>query len=56
MNGSAALAQTPPTKIPPEDVVGIVIFGLSYRSVNDPKNLGEKYEEYYKLFQQVKIR
>jgi hypothetical protein len=54
MNGSAALAETPPTKIPLEDIVGMVVFGLSSESYKDGTEVGPKYEEYKKIFDQVK--
>ncbi len=54
MNGSAALAETPPTKIPIEDIVGLVVFGLSSESYDEKTEVGPKYEEYKKIFDRVR--
>jgi len=53
MNGSAALAETPPTKIPIEDIVGLVVFGLSSDSYKEEGDVGPKYQEYKKIFEQI---
>lgn len=53
MNGSAALTETPPTKIPLEDIVGIIVFGLSSNSYAS-EEFGPKYQDYKKLFDQIK--
>lgn len=52
MNGSAALAETPPTKIPLEEIVGIVVFGLA--SVSDDDEQNPQYQYYQSLFNKVK--
>ena len=54
MNGSAALTDTPATGIPLEEIVGIVVFGLSSRTAESDQDFGPQYQEYKKLFDQIK--